>query len=397
MNELTRNIIAVGLGIGLAFSIDSTIHQSSDHRAAYPVGLVCEVTLPPGAGPKALAKNSLFKASAATVIQRSQFMDPEALLKYADGDTKDFATDDVFNVQLKENHIPRPTDKPYFESDYEKRERWRNENCTYDEDQRSLVSSFPSIAAATRILKSTVAVSESTAREGELIANRRCGAIAIGPNRLLTTAPDYASGDNQCTALKSNAQVFDQHLTITADQQSGGLRTLTVGDAELNNVEIAADYVPAPGDNLIYSGFSASGTRQYFRVQVAGDKGGQLLLRAGVDQTFPDSDQYGRDATKLQGGSGGLFTFEGKLVALTEETATFKNLSNVGDYTPAYEQSLGEYNHWLQGQLTDFGTSAFTSGTTAQVTAELSQQFVFAYKLSANDASRALPASTPRG
>ena len=350
-----RGLAFVGAGSLLAAGffgrgIAENLQSEQDGRAPYPASTVCATYLMPGESPYSLAESSAFAADAQLVLERSQFVNPDAVLQYGAGDESHFSGE--FNVLRQvgnRDDVVEYFDGPlnYMESD----------SCTIGSSAGEVVSEFPSLNAAERILGSTAAVIERNERDNETISQWRCGAVAVSKNVLLMPSRDFASGSSACADLKSG-EIGETPLKIESDVTNGAepWRYLTVSGASLKPVEIAYDYVPKVNDVLVYSGYDQGGSREYFRMVVGGVKDGRMLLIAGVDQTDPneprDHDE-GIGEMHIHGGGGGLFTMGGRLVGVVESTNSFKR--GYGGYSEEYAKSLQDYNDSLEKWLQYFG------------------------------------------
>lgn len=367
-----RQLVAFGTGAAFALMANCAVESTQEHRPAYPAGLVCTVPLEQGSSPHELANGSLFAADAQTVFQRSQFVNPGAVLAHSRHDDQHYQVGSPFNVMLKEVHLKRPTNRPYFEDDYRSRERPIG-TCAINSQWSKLVSTFPDLQAATKILNSTVAVIETNRRSDEIPDHRRCGAIAVA-STLLLPSRDFVAENHACADLKA-AETEDDHLKITKDQDTGPWRLLETDHILENQVEIADDYVPRQTDILIYSGYDVGGMRQYFRVEVIGEKDGRLMLRAGIDQTGVENQIYNQQGQpvrgrSLRGGTGGFFTTDGRLVAITESSDELIGNTGILQYaTDEYRDYVAKHDRELEEETRDYGYMDYGNGREQYVTA----------------------------
>lgn len=345
--EITRGhqIIAGALLAGGAIIGASLAHGvDADQRPSYTDGMVCDTPLEAGESPHSLAEDSAFAASTDDVIQRSQFINPSALLQHEADDDKHFTGS--FNVFLRNTRDDTPSNRPSFDR--------TGDTCSINNADPELVSTFPTIEAAKKILESTVALRESEPSDDEY-GFWRCGGIAVSGSTLLLPSSEYVSPENSCAGLAAG-EVGDEPLRIISEIDSQQFRFVEVAGAELQPIKIAEDYLPAPDDILVYSGYSRGGGRQYFRVRVEGSGEGRVLVRAGVDQIDPTIYPYENEPSleKMRGGDGGLFTLDGELVAVVESTNRFMNTDNIGSLSETYQQKIYDHNRQVEDLIKEY-------------------------------------------
>lgn len=375
-----NRFIVFGAGVALAVGVEHATDAFIDHRPEYPAGVVCVVPLDPGDSPHDLAGDSMFKANAQTVIQRSQFINPDAVMRHSRHDEGHFGEGSLFNVMLKDGTYGPVTAQPTAASGIFNAKRLGAKCLIADSSRSALVSDFPDINAATRILSSTVAVIENNPRDTQVETTkfRRCGAIAVGANTLLLPSSEYVSSEHECAQLRSG-ETDTQSVEITDDQNVNQWRFLSTKGAKLEPVRAADEYVPKSGDRLVYSGYGRDGNREYFRVLVVGSKDGRILFRAGVDQSDPDPQHGYR---KLHGGTGGFFTYDGSLVAVTEDSAQLKPFSD--SYSQEYYNYIRQHNSSVSDLTEEYGLNIdYSQGS------YIKEQFVTGLRVTSKDVADA--------
>ena len=371
-------ILAVGLTAAVVLGGEQFVDSRLDHRKDYPENLVCETSLKKGESPKSLAEASVHRADAGTVIERSQFINPDALLQYAAHDNGHYSTQGLYNVMIeKQKKEPTLLNPPY---DYSY-SGMRYTKCDFSNSDLD-ISHFPKLDAAVRILNSTVAVIESKPRDTKqesIVAYRRCGAIAVGPHTLLMPNSEWVNDEQDCVSLARGETDHGQILKISEDKNVGQWRVLKYQGDALDKVQVAHDYQPKDGDELVYCGYDYTGSREYFRVKVAGkSKDGRMLLRAGIDPEPADS--YGKvNYSELESGTGGLFTYDGKLVAISESTAKFNNVDFRNIVSDKYRKYLDDQDQKLTDILKDYDFNTEYDYDNSHPIRD--QQFIFALRI----------------
>lgn len=346
---MKRSTQVLGLA-GAGLLAGSAVHSAEKavNGSNYPKDRVCVTSLLGGESPYTLSKYSQFQISASGVVRRSQFMNPDAVIKSGTkGNT--FAKYAPFNVQLKKSK------STYTNPNGEKIDR--SSVCSaaaYEE----VASTYPTLKAARRILKSSVVLGEGELRPGVYNPNftRRCGAVAVSPTRVILVATSVTDPSRACKdfVLGENHQTS---FMISGDEEAGNFRVIRP-DVPLHNwAKIAEGYIPQKDDTLVYSGFGELGDREYFRVQVVGYRPGSMLLKAGIDEIYPDEDIYwsiDEQPNSAKSGTGGIFTPSGELVALLRGTAQYQDCCN-SYQSNEYSLRLQKYNSQMRSWLADFG------------------------------------------
>lgn len=350
---------AIGAALTVGIVAGGLYEREQEDRPAHPEGLVCVTELGPGESPHGLADQSAFADDTETVIARSQFINPYALLAYADENETSF--EGAFNVLRGDKPSGTPNNRPYFGTE--------GANCTTDDVDRKLTATVPSIEVGEQILKSTVALREQESSYDEF-GYWRCGAIAVSDSTVVLTATDFISGPHSCVDL-AKGESGDTPLNIVADNKIDGLRLIDTSGGDLVPAEIAPDeYAPKQGEVMVYSGYSRGGSRRYFRVRYGGSVDGRMVFISNIDRVWPEDDSSG-EATYLdtRSGSGGLFNLQGQLVATLESTNGFQSFtgSNIG--SEEYNEIRYNHNEALAALLKDFGVDRYSdySGTNSEI------------------------------
>lgn len=329
--------------------IGSFLTRSADTRSEYTEGIVCNTPILEGESPNSLADGSAFKADQDLIIQRSQFINQEAAISYTNGDESSFTGS--FNVLLKDEVEDNPNQSPFSAR--------TKDNCTFSKEDKELVSTFPSLQAASKILESIVALREAEPSKDEF-KFWRCGAVAVSESKLLLASSQYVSNENKCVNLAAG-ESGENPLEIISDKDKDQFRFIEVTGADLKPIEIAKNYKPEKDDILLYAGYSRGGTREYFRVRVEGDHKGRILVRSNIDQIVSYNDAYSFKPTlsRMHSGNGALFNMDGELVAVVESANRFQ--LPYGQYSKEDNDQIIQYNKALEDMIKTYRKDVYFS------------------------------------